>query len=65
MWMKLREYLRQHGIRPEDFAKRLKVSKSAVAMWSRGDRMPRLAALQKITKATDGAVTANDFAEAA
>lgn len=65
MWMKLRAYLREQGIKTEDFAKRLKVSKSAVAMWERGERMPRRDALARIAKITDGEVTANDFAEAA
>ena len=65
MCMKLREYLRLQKMKPEEFAKQLGVSKSAVAMWIRDERMPRREKLQDIAKFTKGAVTPNDFAEAA
>ena len=65
MCMKLREYLRLQNQKPEDFAKEVKVSKSAVAMWMRGERLPRREKLEKIAEITKGAVTANDFLRAA
>jgi transcriptional regulator with XRE-family HTH domain len=65
MWMKLAEYLREQRKPAEVFAGEIGVSKSAVAMWARGARMPRREMLQKITRATNGKVTANDFASAA
>jgi transcriptional regulator with XRE-family HTH domain len=63
--MKLREYLRLQNKSPEVFGSEIGFSKSAVSMWMRGERMPRREALQKISEHTKGAVTANDFAEAA
>lgn len=59
--MKLREYLRLQQKTPEAFGKEIGVSKSAVAMWMRGARMPRREALERIEEHTEGAVTANDF----
>ncbi len=59
--MTLKEYLRTHNMRPEDFAEVAGVSKGGVMKWINGERYPRLPSMIKIAKATDGAVLPNDF----
>lgn len=61
----LRKYLADSGKSVIDFAGDVRVTTSAVNMWLRGDRFPRREVMARIVKATHGAVTANDFAEAA
>lgn len=62
MSMKLKEYLRANNIRPEDFAKSLGFSRGGVLKWISGERFPRPLIIAKIERATNGEVTANDFA---
>ena len=59
--MKLSTYLTQSGFTQADFAKAIGASAFAVGKWTRGERIPRPAALARITLATKGKVTANDF----
>lgn len=59
--MTLKEYLKLHDLRPEDFAEIAGVSKGGVYKWMNGERYPRLPSMVKIAKATDGAVMPNDF----
>ena len=61
--MTLKEYLRQSGISPDEFADTIGFSKGGVLKWISGERYPRHEAINKIMEHTDGAVTANDFHE--
>lgn len=59
--MKLADYLSDKKIRPSAFAATLGVPPSTVMRWANGTRLPRLEAVAAIHRATDGAVTAEDF----
>jgi len=61
--MTLKSYLKMKGIKPDDFADAVGFSKGGVLKWISGERYPRHEAISKIMKATNGAVTANDFQE--
>ncbi|MFK5600220.1 XRE family transcriptional regulator [Methylobacterium sp. HMF5984] len=65
--MQLDPYLREKKLTDESFAALLgpDVSTWAVRKWRYGQRVPRLAMQQRISAATEGAVTANDFVAAA
>ena len=60
--MKLRTYLDQHRISASEFARLINVRRMTVHRYL-GDRVPRPEILKRITEATNGAVTANDFIE--
>ena len=59
--MNLFTYLKQNQITSKRFAKIIGVSRVSVERYKSGDRHPRVRILRKITTATDGIVTANDF----
>lgn len=61
MGMRLSDYLSMSKTSAEAFASELGVSVSAVNYWRSGDRIPRIAQMQKIFDATKGAVTPTDF----
>lgn len=57
----LSKYLKDNGIRQRTLALRSGVSPTAIHRYVLGKQFPRAKHIQKITEATDGAVTANDF----
>ncbi|ODA67640.1 hypothetical protein A7A08_01675 [Methyloligella halotolerans] len=65
--MRLAQYLKSTGERPADFAKRIGRSPSTITRLLPGEdgtapkRLPGWQLLREIAKATQGAVTANDF----
>lgn len=59
--MILQTYLQRTGKTETDFAREIGVAQSSVWRYVRGLRMPKPHILRRITLATDGAVTANDF----
>ena len=59
--MHLKEYLHQAGLSETAFSEMVGVSQQAVSRYASGKRIPRSAVLTRITEATDGQVTANDF----
>jgi DNA-binding transcriptional regulator YiaG len=59
--MTLNEWLSKNKVRPEIFADSIRVSRGAVLKWMSGERFPRKGALAKISRVTNGQVTANDF----
>lgn len=59
--MDLASYLSQSKTTYEAFARKLGVSPFAVGKWARRQRMPRPAVMARISAATGGEVTANDF----
>jgi predicted transcriptional regulator len=59
--MKLSEYLEQHGIRKDDFAKMIGRSTAMIYLYISGDRTPKLSTCKKIKEITNGAVTSDDF----
>jgi transcriptional regulator with XRE-family HTH domain len=59
--MKLSDYLAMTNKSAATFAAELGTSVSAVNYWRTGDRTPRIAQMQKIYEATNGAVAPNDF----
>ena len=61
--MKLAEYLRAHELSDAAFARLIGVERQAVGRYKSGERFPEREILVSIFKATNGAVTANDFAD--
>lgn len=61
--MKLSEWLHANNVSPAEFAGRLGVHRSTVGRWidPRSGARPDWEVVPKITEATGGAVTANDF----
>jgi transcriptional regulator with XRE-family HTH domain len=59
--MLLSEWLKREKIGVEEFGKRIGRSHATVSRWCTGKRTPSFDALQKIMKATNGEVTAEDF----
>lgn len=59
--MKLKDYLSREGLTAKQFADRIGASSHGVEKWSRGERYPRQSIMARITAATGGEVTANDF----
>ena len=60
--MKLKEYLKINNIKAKDFAEKIGVTPAYVTLIHQGKRWPRVDLMRRITEATDGQVTANDFA---
>ena len=61
--MKLAHYMKKHGIRTVDFAREIGVTVRAVDHYLSGQRTPRWDVIVRIARATDNAVTANDWAD--
>ena len=59
--MKLTEYLETHSIGVHDFAKRAKLTAPTIYFILKGRHNPTLRTINKITKASEGWVTFNDF----
>jgi len=64
--MKINEWLKKEKLTHAEFLDICKkegmiISHSALAKWSRGQRIPRLHEMNIIYKSTNGEVTANDF----
>ena len=59
--MHLREFLKTRKMTADQFGGWIGVSKHAVGKWARGESIPRSASMQKIFKATAGAVRSEDF----
>jgi transcriptional regulator with XRE-family HTH domain len=59
--MKLSDYLAANGIGDADFADRIGVNRSTVSRLRRTNQKPTGETLEAIFRATDGAVSANDF----
>lgn len=59
--MNLDLYLRTTGTRPTDFAADIGTTVQALHRYRTGQRLPKREVMQEITRATNGAVTANDF----
>jgi transcriptional regulator with XRE-family HTH domain len=62
--MKLETYLAGNGISIAAFAEVIRTSHEAVRRYALGERVPRPEIMARISKATNGAVTANDFVPA-
>lgn len=60
--MTLADYLRANEVSDAAFARLIGVERQAVGRYRTGERFPEKAILHKIFEATNGAVTANDFA---
>lgn len=61
--MKLETFLHKHKISRTDFAQAIGVTEASICRYISAQRMPRLSVLSKITAATKGEVTPNDFVE--
>ena len=59
--MILKKWLDENRLTQDQFADQGGFSKGAVAKWISGERFPRLEAMQRIEKLTDGSVTVQDF----
>lgn len=59
--MTLADYLRSQNIRPAEFARLVDVPRQYVSRWASGQSAPRPVHMHRISKATKGKVTANDF----
>lgn len=59
--MRLIDYLQESEMTYTDLAEKLSVSAVAVHRYANGTRIPQNGVMQKIVKATNGKVTANDF----
>jgi DNA-binding transcriptional regulator YdaS (Cro superfamily) len=59
--MKLADYLASAKIDEPTFAAKLGVSAKAVRHWLAGNRTPRPPQMRAIVRATEGAVSPNDF----
>ena len=59
--MKLREYRRRHRLTLAQLAGRVGVSEGAISRYETGARVPCFPVMARITRATAGAVSPNDF----
>jgi predicted transcriptional regulator len=62
--MRLDEYLHRENLRPSQFARLANVRPSTIARILNGDRRPRTDTVAKVSVASGGAVTPNDFLDA-
>lgn len=61
--MKLETYLRDNSLTDEAFASQIGISQSQVSRIKRDKSWPTRDLMKRIAEVTDGAVTANDFAD--
>lgn len=59
--MNLGEYLKLTGTTRREFGRKIGASQPAVTRYVLGDRFPKPDKLKRIARATEGAVTADDF----
>lgn len=59
--MNLRPYLEENEISPAQFAREIRVETASVHRYLCGERIPRREIMERIVRATNGAVQANDF----
>jgi transcriptional regulator with XRE-family HTH domain len=59
--LKLREYRRRHRLTLARLARRVGVSEGAISRYETGARVPCFPVMARITRATAGAVSPNDF----
>ena len=59
--MILKKWLRSQGLKVDDFAEKINVSRGAVLKLISGERYPRFEYLNRIYNETQGVVTPNDF----
>ncbi len=59
--MTLADYLAVNAKSPDEFAREVGVDPVSVRRYLAGKRLPRWSVLERIMKATAGAVTPNDF----
>jgi transcriptional regulator with XRE-family HTH domain len=59
--LKLREYRRRHRLTLVELARRIGVSEGAVSRYETGARVPCFPVMARISRATAGAVSPNDF----
>lgn len=59
--MTLDEYFKLNGMLRGEFAKKINRAEATVWRWEKGKRFPHRNDIRRITKATGGKVTANDF----
>lgn len=59
--MKLKEYLKVYNLTSKEFAKKLGISVVTISRYMSGERFPSKNILKKISKNTEGVVTADDF----
>lgn len=59
--MTLKEYITSKELSPEQMAEKLDCSPGAVRKWLSHERTPRPDQMRRITLATGGKVTPNDF----
>jgi transcriptional regulator with XRE-family HTH domain len=57
----LKIFRKNHQLSQDELADKLGVSKSAISRWENGGRWPNRLIVRKISRITNGAVTANDF----
>lgn len=61
--MRLKVYIKNQGLTYKQFAEILGTSHRNVAMWARGERLPRSSEAEKIFNLTNNLVTGNDLYE--
>lgn len=59
--MKIKDYLKQERLSPDQFGRMVGVDGSTVRRWIAGDSRPRWRILAKITRQTNGLVRGADF----
>ena len=59
--MKLEKYLKKQGISIREFSRMTKISASGICRYISGQRTPTLKTIKKISSATNGEVTTEDF----
>jgi transcriptional regulator with XRE-family HTH domain len=59
--MKLQIYLEEASITQEQFASSLGVTQASVSRWVQGKKLPRPDAMRRISEATSGKVSPDDF----
>jgi transcriptional regulator with XRE-family HTH domain len=60
--MTLDQWLRDQGMTEAEFARRIECAQATVNRYRQRQRMPSPEKMRRIWQATEGAVTANDFA---
>jgi len=61
--MKMEKYLKNNGFSLAAAAEDLEVTRQAVSLWEKGQRIPKKPQMQKIFDWSNGQVTAMDFYE--